>query len=102
MKVAICMTQAPLDGCGGVVGAGAVVTRSWAMSASGLVMMRAGEVRSRRGEAAGGHAGAEDQPGVVVVTVPLLAVVLVPEAEVPTSKGLVVARPLYSVARMST
>ena len=41
-------------------------------------------------------------PGAVVVTVPVVADALVPEAEVPTSKGLVVARPLYSRARMST
>ncbi len=41
-------------------------------------------------------------PGAVVVTVPLLAAVPVPEAEVPTSKGLVGSRPLYSVARTST
>ena len=39
---------------------------------------------------------------VVVVTVPLLAVALVPEAEVPISNGLTVSRPLYSSARMST
>ena len=38
----------------------------------------------------------------VVVTVPLLADVLVPEAEVPTSNGLTGSRPLYSEARMST
>ena len=42
------------------------------------------------------------RPGAVVVTVPLLAVVLVPEAEVPTSKGVLGSSPLYSVARMST
>ena len=40
--------------------------------------------------------------GVVVVRVALVAVVLVPVAEVVRSRGLVVARPLYSVARMST
>ena len=38
----------------------------------------------------------------VVVTVPLLAVVPVPDAEVPTSNGLTGSRPLYSRARMST
>ena len=38
----------------------------------------------------------------VVVTVPLLAVVPVPEAEVPTSNGLFGSRPLYSRARIST
>ena len=38
----------------------------------------------------------------VVVTVPLLAEVPVPEAEVPTSNGLTGSRPLYSRARMST
>ena len=38
----------------------------------------------------------------VVVTVPLLAVVPVPDAEVPTSNGLFGSRPLYSSARMST
>ena len=38
----------------------------------------------------------------VVVTVPLLADVPVPEAEVPTLNGLTRSRPLYSRARMST
>ena len=37
----------------------------------------------------------------VVVTVPLLADVLVPEAEVPTSNGLTGSRPLYSRRGMS-
>ena len=39
---------------------------------------------------------------LVVVTVPLLAVVPVPEADVPTSNGLFGSRPLYSRARIST
>ena len=38
----------------------------------------------------------------VVVTVPLLAEVPVPEAEAPTSNGLTGSRPLYSSARTST
>ena len=41
-------------------------------------------------------------PVAVVVTVPLFADVLLPEAEVPTSNGLTGSRPLYSRARMST
>src|SRR5215470_8891236 len=38
----------------------------------------------------------------VVVTVPLFADVLLPDAEAPTSKGLTGSRPLYSSARTST
>src|SRR5690349_9042232 len=38
----------------------------------------------------------------VVVTVPLFADVLLPEAEAPTSNGLTGSRPPYSSARMST
>ncbi len=38
----------------------------------------------------------------VVVTVPLFADALLPEAEAPTSNGLTGSRPLYSSARMST
>ena len=62
--------------------------RSWAMSASGLVMMRV----------VNGAGAAPKKPVVipapkisalaaVVVTVPLLAVVPAPDAEVPISKG---------------
>ena len=38
---------------------------------------------------------------VVVVTVPLSAAAVIPEAEVPTSNGLTGSRPLYSNARIS-
>ena len=38
----------------------------------------------------------------VVVTAPLFAELLVPDAEAPTSNGLTGSRPLYSRARRST
>ena len=79
-----------------------VTVRSWAMSASGLVTMRAVNPVPAVEKPPVVMPALKISPGAVVVTVPVAAVALVPVAEVPTSKGLVVARPLYSVARMST
>ena len=73
------------------------------MSASGLVMMRVVKfVPAAEKPPVVMPAPKISALAVVVVTVPLLAVALVPEAEVPISKGLTVSRPLYSSARMST
>ena len=72
------------------------------MSASGLVMMRAVNPVPAVEKPPVVMPAPKMSPGAVVVTVPVVADALVPEAEVATSKGLVVVRPLYSVARMST
>ena len=72
------------------------------MSASGLVMMRVVNPVPAVEKPPVVMPALKISPGAVVVTVPVVAVVPVPEAEVATSRGLVVSRPLYSVARMST
>ena len=77
--------------------------RSWAMSASGVVMMRVVKfVPAVEKPPVVMPAPKTSALAAVVLTVPLLAEVPVPAAEVPTSKGLTGSRPLYSRARRST
>src|ERR1700682_5171658 len=77
--------------------------RSWAMSALGLGMMRVVKfVPAVEKPPVVVPAPKISASAVVVGTGPLLADALVPEVEVPTSKGLTGSRPLYSRARTST
>ncbi len=80
----------------------AVTMRSWAMSASGLVIKRVLNPVPGPVYVPVVIPAANTRPGAVVVTEPLLAEVPVPDAEAPTSNGLLASNPLYSVARMST
>ena len=99
------MTQAaePLSGCGGAVGAGGGDDAVFGDVGVGVVMMRVVKlVPAVENPPVVMPAPKISALAVVVVTVPLLADVPVPEAEAPTSNGFTGSRPLYSRARTST
>src|SRR5262245_7043293 len=99
------MTHAadPLSGAIALYAPVVVANRSSTMSKLGAVMMRLVKL-----------VPAPEKPpvvmpapkisalGTVVVTAPLLADALVPDADVPTINGATGSRPLYSVIRRST
>src|SRR6476660_138315 len=73
------------------------------MSASGVVMMRVEKlVPALEKPPVVMPAPKTSWPGVLVVTVPLLADEPTPAADEPTSNGRTGSRPLYSRARRST
>jgi hypothetical protein len=81
----------------------AVTNRSSAMSRSGVVMMRLVKfVPAPENPPAVMPAPKISALGTVVVTAPLLADALVPDADVPATSGATGSRPLYSVIRRST